>query len=142
MIVTIAAVIAVVVFGVVSIIQLLLALGKPLGKLAYGGKYETLPSNMRIMSVGAIGIFASSLTRNQVIAFITGMTICFALTLLTDFLLYFIPNTFIGFFQYFSANFHFQNISRGLIDSRDILYFITISFIALYGANLVMKEKK
>ena len=90
----------------------------------------------------AIGIFASSLTPNQFIAFITGMTICFALTLLTDFLLYFIPNTFIGFFQYFSANFHFQNISRGLIDSRDILYFITISFIALYGANLVMKEKK
>lgn len=90
----------------------------------------------------AIGIFASSLTRNQVIAFITGMTICFSLTLLTDFLLYFIPDTFIGFFQYFSANFHFQNISKGLIDSRDILYFITISFIALYGANLVMKEKK
>jgi len=90
----------------------------------------------------AIGIFASSLTRNQVIAFIAGMTICFSLTLLTDFLLYFIPNNLIGFFQYFSANFHFQNISRGLIDSRDILYFITISFIALYAANLVMKEKK
>jgi len=90
----------------------------------------------------AIGIFASSLTKNQVIAFITGMTICFSLTLLTDFLLYFIPNTLIGFFQYFSANFHFQNISKGLIDSRDILYFITISFIALYAANLVMKEKK
>ena len=90
----------------------------------------------------AIGIFASSLTRNQVIAFITGMTICFSLTLLTDFLLYFIPNTLIGFFQYFSANFHFQNISKGMIDSRDILYFITISFIALYAANLVMKEKK
>lgn len=90
----------------------------------------------------AIGIFASSLTRNQVIAFITGMTICFSLTLLTDFLLYFIPNTLIGFFQYFSANFHFQNISKGMIDSRDILYFITVSFIALYGANLVMKEKK
>lgn len=90
----------------------------------------------------AIGIFASSLTRNQVIAFITGMTICFSLTLLTDFLLHFLPNNLIGFFQYFSANFHFQNISKGLIDSRDILYFITISFIALYAANLVMKEKK
>ena len=57
MIVIIAAVIAVVVFVVVSTIQLLLALGKPLGKLAYGGKYETLPNNMRIMSIGAIGIF-------------------------------------------------------------------------------------
>jgi len=90
----------------------------------------------------AIGIFASSLTRNQVIAFITGMTICFSLTLLTDFLLFFLPDTMVGFFQYFSANFHFQNISKGLLDSRDILYFVTISFIALYGSNLVMKEKK
>jgi len=90
----------------------------------------------------AIGIFASSLTRNQVIAFITGMTICFSLTLLTDFLLYFLPNALIGFFQYFSANYHFQNIAKGLLDSRDLLYFITIAFIALYGANMVMKEKK
>ncbi len=114
-----------------------------LGKLDWGpvvGGY--LGGILLGATFSAIGIFASSLTRNQVIAFITGMTICFSLTLLTDFLLYFLPNTLIGFFQYFSANFHFQNISKGLIDSRDILYFITVSFIALYGANLVMKEKK
>jgi len=57
MIVLIAAVIAVVVFAVVSVIQLLLALGLPLGKLAFGGKYKRLPTNMRIMSIVAIGIF-------------------------------------------------------------------------------------
>ncbi|MBY9019637.1 MAG: hypothetical protein KGD67_01170 [Candidatus Lokiarchaeota archaeon] len=57
MTILIAALIAVVIFAVVSIIQLLLALGLPLGKLAYGGKYERLPTNMRIMSVVAIGIF-------------------------------------------------------------------------------------
>lgn len=90
----------------------------------------------------AIGLFASSLTRNQVIAFIIGMTICFSLTLMTDFILYFLPGSFVGFFQYFSANFHFQNIAKGLIDSRDLLYFFTISFIALYGSVLIMKEKK
>ena len=90
----------------------------------------------------AIGLFASSLTRNQVIAFIIGMTVCFSLTLMTDFILYFLPGSFVGFFQYFSANFHFQNISKGLIDSRDLLYFFTISFLALYGSVLIMKEKK
>ena len=58
MTVLIAAIIAVAVFVVVSIIQLLLALGLPLGKLAYGGKYEKLPTNMRIMSIVVIGIFA------------------------------------------------------------------------------------
>ena len=57
MIVLIAALIAVVFFAVLSIFQLLLAIGLPLGKLAYGGKYEKLPTNMRIMSIVAIGIF-------------------------------------------------------------------------------------
>ena len=57
MIVLISALIAVVVFAVVSVIQLLLALGLPLGKLAFGGKYKRLPTNMRIMSIVAIGIF-------------------------------------------------------------------------------------
>jgi hypothetical protein len=52
-----AALVTVVIFAVVSIIQLLLALGLPLGKLAYGGKYERLPTNMRIMSIVALGIF-------------------------------------------------------------------------------------
>lgn len=57
MIVLIAAIIAVVIFAVISVLQLLLAFGLPLGKLAYGGKYERLPTNMRIMSIVAIGIF-------------------------------------------------------------------------------------
>ncbi len=114
-----------------------------LGKLDWGpviGGY--LGAILLGSTFSAIGIFASSLTRNQVIAFITGMTICFSLTLLTDFLLYFLPDGFVGFFQYFSANFHFQNIAKGVVDSRDLLYFVTISFVALYGSNLVMKEKK
>jgi ABC-2 type transport system permease protein len=143
----------------------------------------------------AIGLFASSLTRNQVVAFIIGMTICFTLTLLADFILFFMPGGAIVFIimgailsiiffiaslmtrnfvnafrigmvlsliftllsavlfflmpdyivkiiQYLSANYHFKNIAKGVVDSRDILYFLTISFIALYGANLIMQEKK
>jgi len=58
MVVLIAAIIAVVIFAAMSVFQLLLALGLPLGKFAYGGKYEKLPTNMRIMSLVAIGIFA------------------------------------------------------------------------------------
>lgn len=90
----------------------------------------------------AIGLLASSITRNQVIAFIVGMAACFSLTLLTDFMLYFLPDTFVGFFQHLSANFHFQNIAKGVVDSRDILYFVSLSFAALYVANLIMQEKK
>lgn len=90
----------------------------------------------------SIGLLASSITRNQVVAFIIGMAICFTLTLLMDFILFFLPNAFVGFFQFLSANHHFQNIARGMVDSRDILYFLSVSFIALYGTNLIMQEKK
>lgn len=57
MILIITAIIATILFAMMSIFQLLLALGLPLGKAAYGGKYEKLPTNLRIVSLIAIGIF-------------------------------------------------------------------------------------
>jgi ABC-2 type transport system permease protein len=92
-------------------------------------------------SFSAIGLFASSLTRNQIIAFITGMSLCFLLTLI-DKMLFFLPEAALGVFQYLGADFHFQNISKGIIDSRDILYFISVCFVMLYGTNLAIQEKK
>jgi ABC-2 type transport system permease protein len=89
----------------------------------------------------AIGLFASSLTRNQIIAFIIGMAICFALTLI-DKMLFFLPQSLLGVFEYLGADFHFQNISKGIVDSRDVLYFLSVSFVGLYGAYLAMEEKK
>lgn len=89
----------------------------------------------------AIGLFASSLTRNQIIAFIIGMTICFSLTLI-DKMLFFFPPSILGVINYLGADFHFQNISKGIIDSRDILYFLSVIFIGLYGAHLAMQEKE
>ena len=88
----------------------------------------------------AIGLFSSSLTRNQIIAFITGMAICFSLTLI-DKMLFFLPNVLLGFLQYLGADFHFRNISKGVIDSRDILYFLSVSFVGLYCTHLALQEK-
>jgi ABC-2 type transport system permease protein len=89
----------------------------------------------------SIGLFASSLTRNQIIAFIIGMSICFVLTLI-DKMLFFLPESALGMLQFLGADFHFQNISRGILDSRDILYFLSIGFVMLYATNLVIQEKK
>ncbi len=89
----------------------------------------------------AIGVLSSSLTRNQIIAFIIGMAICFGLTLI-DKMVFFIPRSMLGILEYMGADFHFQNISKGVIDSRDILYFLSIIFLGLYGVHLVMQEKK
>jgi len=89
----------------------------------------------------AIGLFASSLTRNQIIAFIAGMAICFALTLL-DKMLFFLPRSLLEILQYLGADFHFQNISKGIVDSRDIIYFFSVCFIGLYATHLALQEKR
>jgi ABC-2 type transport system permease protein len=89
----------------------------------------------------AIGLFASSLTRNQIVAFIVGMAICFGLTLI-DKMLFFLPQSLLGILEYLGADFHFQNISKGIVDSRDILYFFSVCFVGLYGTHLAMQEKR
>jgi ABC-2 type transport system permease protein len=91
-------------------------------------------------SFAAIGLFASSLTRNQIIAFIIGVAICFSLTMIER-MLFFLPRSILGAVSYLGASGHFQNIARGVIDSRDILYFLSICFIGLYGAHLVISDK-
>lgn len=88
----------------------------------------------------AVGLFASSLTRNQIIAFIVGMMICFFLTLI-DKMLFFFPESMLGIIGYLGADFHFKNIAKGIIDSRDILYFLSIIFLGLYGTHIAMQEK-
>jgi len=88
----------------------------------------------------AVGLFASSLTRNQIIAFIVGMVICFALTTI-DKMLFFFPQILISVIGYLGADYHFQNISKGVIDSRDVIYFSSVIFVGLYGAHLAMRSR-
>jgi ABC-2 type transport system permease protein len=88
----------------------------------------------------AVGLFASALTRNQIIAFIIGLAICFTLTLF-DKMLFFLPQSLLGVFSYLGADYHFQNIAKGIIDSRDILYFISVCFVSLFGAHLALYQK-
>jgi ABC-2 type transport system permease protein len=89
----------------------------------------------------AVGLLASSVTRNQIIAFIIGMVGCFALTV-ADKMLFFFPKPLLGVIQYLGADYHFQNIAKGVVDTRDLLYFASVIFIGLYGAATVLQDKK
>ena len=81
------------------------------------------------LTYGAIGIWASSLTRNQIVAFILGFAICFGLYL-TDKVTDFVPTWMGDVLQYLGADYHYQNMQRGVIDTRDILYYLSISAFA------------
>jgi ABC-2 type transport system permease protein len=74
----------------------------------------------------AIGLYASSITKNQIIAFFTGFAICIMLTLF-NYLALFMPSFLVRPVTYLSAINHFQSISRGIIDTRDIVYFVSLS---------------
>jgi len=89
----------------------------------------------------AIGLFASAVTHNQIVAFIVGAAICFALTLV-DKMLFFFPETILSVVEYLGADFHFSNISKGIIDSRDLIYFLSVIFIGLYATYLVLMQKE
>ncbi len=74
----------------------------------------------------AIGIFASSLTKNQIIAFFVAFAICIMLSIINIFLVIF-PAPIVNVLTFFSANTHFTSIARGIIDTRDLIYFISVT---------------
>lgn len=93
-------------------------------------------------SFSAIGIFASSVTKNQIISFFTAWLICIALTMIDTFLV-FLPSSIVEFISYLSASAHFSSISKGIIDTRDLVYFISLTalfFTLTVRANKVSKE--
>ena len=97
------------------------ALGGYLGLILMSGVYV------------AIGLFTSSLSPNQIIAFIVGFVIIFAFFML-DKILPFLPDALASFFEYLSIDYHYGNISRGVIDSRDLIYYFSMIFFFLYLA--------
>ncbi len=89
----------------------------------------------------AIGLFASSVTKNQIVAFFVGFIICIVLTMIDSFLV-FLPSGIVNVVSYFSANRHFTSISRGIIDTRDLLYFISLTALFFAATVKVQKNEK
>lgn len=87
----------------------------------------------------AIGLFSSSITKNQIIAFAVAMAICLALTFVESFLV-FLPDGIVKIFSFLSASVHFGSISKGIVDTRDLLYFISLT--ALFFVCTVRAEVK
>ena len=124
--------IAAVVFGFFSIsIILLYAISISfLGDLDWGPIWGGfLGSFLLIGFYSSVGLFTSSLTKNQIIAFLTGLGLCLTF-FIADKFLFFLPEFFIDMMRYVSTDYHFKNIGKGVIDSRDITFFFT--FIAIF----------
>ena len=119
-------------------------LGNPIGIIDGGA---TLTSYLGLILLGstfvAIGIFASSITNSQIVAFILGMFLCWifydGLNLIGSFNL---MGSFDSVIQYSGMSYHYDSIKRGVIDSSDIVYFISIIALFIYAALTVVKSLK
>ena len=92
------------------------------------------------VTCGAIGIFASSLTRNQIVAFILGFAIIFVLFLL-DKVTDFVPGWLGSVLQYLGTDFHYQNLMRGVIDTRDVLYYLSMTAFAFLLTGYTLAKR-
>jgi len=91
----------------------------------------------------AIGIFASSFTSSQIVAFILAMFLCWlfydGFTLLGSFNL---MGKFDSIIQYFGISFHYDAIKKGVIDTKNIVYFLSVIVFFMFAALTVIKSLK
>ena len=115
------------------------SLGNPIGNLDFGstlGSYFGLL--FLIASYTAIGVFTSTLSDNQIVAFILSVFLCF---------LFYIG--FEGLSEFLSApileqlgmSYHFKSMGRGVLDSRDIIYFLSVTIFFLSITKLILNRE-
>jgi ABC-2 type transport system permease protein len=91
----------------------------------------------------AIGCFASSLTENQIVAFIIAIFLSFALLIIGENLVIMnLPAALVPVFTFLGLGAHFESIGRGVIDSRDIIYYISIIGFFLFLNGLSVESRK
>jgi len=119
-------------------------IGNPVGNIDMG---STWGSYLGLVLLGAafiaIGLFSSSITNNQIVAFIIAALLCFIMFFAFDFIYSF---SALGNFGYYIKTLgiaeHYSAISKGVIDSRDLIYFLSVIFLFLFGTKIVLLNRK
>jgi len=96
-------------------------IGSYIGSLFLGGAYLSL------------GLFISSLTKNQIIAFILALVACFGAFIIgADFVLVSAPSFLAPIMKFLGLGSHFYSIAKGIIDTKDIIYYSSFIFLFLW----------
>jgi len=106
-------------------------IGSYLGALLMGAAYL------------ALGLFISSLTKNQIIAFVAAVAVCFAFFFAgNDFIVATAPQFIAPFLKFLGIGAHFDNIARGVIDTKDIIYYISFIWLFLWINKEIVALRK
>lgn len=120
-------------------------LGYPVGNIDLGA---VAGSYFGLLFLGAafvgIGLFTSSLTSNQIIAFILAMLLCFVFFLAFDMLssLPVLSGRGDSLVQNLGILHHYESISRGLLDTRDLVYFVSIIVLFILLTKTSLERRK
>ena len=89
----------------------------------------------------SIGLFASSITNNQVVAFLLALFIGIFFLIIFDVLSTSFTGWFANLYSYLSLSTHYESISRGVIDSKDLIYFFSITVFGLVLAEISLSKR-
>lgn len=118
------------------------SLGIPVGNIDLGstmGSYFGLL--FLIAGYTAIGIFTSTLSENQIVAFILSVFLCFIFYFGFQGIAIYVPS-FENFISKLGMDSHFKSMSKGVIDTRDILYFVSVTILFLSVTVFKLKSLK
>jgi len=119
-------------------------LGSPPGNLDIGGTWGSYIGLLFLGGIyAAIGMFASSLSGNQIVAFIIAVFLSFLMYLGFDFLSGIAQSGHTEFLiSRLGISYHYNSISRGVIDSRDLLYFAGVIILFIVGTRTSLQSSK
>jgi len=89
----------------------------------------------------AIGVLASSFTENQLIAFFSAAVVCFSFWIVSRFLP-FMPQAMASTVEWVSFDYHYENMLRGVIDTRDVIYFLSMIGFSLALAFRSLESRR
>jgi len=117
-------------------------LGNPVGCVDVGATWGSFIGLFFLAAIYvSIGIFASSLSDNQIISFILAMGLSFVFYLGLDFVASSgVPFIFEQLFSWFSINNHYLSISRGVVDFRDMVYFVGMALLFLIITSTFLRK--
>jgi len=119
-------------------------LGNPAGNIDTGGTWGSYTGLFFLAGVYvSIGLFASSLTENQIISFITALLISFFFFIGFDAIASLISSGVLNILLTgLGINFHYMSISRGVIDTRDIIYFVSVVAAFILFTKIILESRK
>ncbi len=119
-------------------------LGSPPGNLDIGGTWGSYIGLVFLGGIySAIGIFSSSFTENQIVAFIVAILFSFIFYLGFGFIASLATSgEWVSIIEKFGIDYHYQSVSRGVIDSRDLVYFISVIILFLFLTKLSLQSRK